>query len=126
MDFRISISNPTVPQAKKLTKDDVWGRIHEDTFEVIDYGMCVARGCGKPDGEFFTQEHYERITAKITDHCPVWDEPMDYKSVTVICLKEQQDEVTYWLEYVDGSNCVSKIKDLPDGKVAIRANYMCW
>lgn len=115
--IKIEISNPTRPRAKKLAKEDIWGHYDEQTHKMLDYGMIVARGCGEPDG---------KITSKCPDFCPVWKERLSYKSVTAICDKEQQREVEYWLEYVNGGDSISKTKDLDNGKVAIRSNYMCW
>lgn len=92
------VSNPTVPEAKKITKEDVWGGIGQN-------GMIVAR---------------------TDDKCPYFKDKVPYKSVTVVCDKDQVHEVTYWLEYVHGAHSVSKTKDLKNGKVAMRSDYKCW
>lgn len=110
----------------KLTKDDVWGTHDEQTFELLTTGMVVARGLPEVDGVYMKQEDYDRITIKRPAICPVWGDVLPYKSVTAISCLEQQDGVEYWLEYVHGGGAIEKTKNLPDGKVAIRSNYMCW
>lgn len=74
---------------------------------------------------------HERLTngmvvAMSEQLCPVFKDKVPYKSVTVICTREQEFDVSYWLEYVDGANSISKRKLLPDNKVALRSDYMCW
>lgn len=88
----------------KLTMEDVWGKHNEKTFEPIHNGMIVARE---------------------EEKCPIFRDRLPYKSVTVVCKPEQEDEVCYWLDYVHGGG-ISKRKVLKDGKIAIRSNYMCW
>ena len=97
-------SKPTVPESDILTKESVWGT-HDSNYKLIDKGMVIARS---------------------KDICPIWNDKVPYKSVTVICPKLLVEDVRYWLEYVHGANSVSKIKNLADNKVAIRSNYMCW
>lgn len=110
-----------------LTKDDVWGLWDEDTFSLISKGMIVARGLPSVDDRYFTQEkRNETISRAYPDVCPVWGDQLPYKSVTAICDADQVEGVSYWLEYVHGGGSVSDFKELPDGKVAIRSNYMCW
>lgn len=125
-DFSIAVSEPVYPVAKKLTMEDVWGRTDEHTLKLIDTGMIVARGLPLPIDDFFTQEMYDTAIAKIADVCPVWGDVLPYKSVTAICKESQMDEVSYWLEYVHGADCIEKIKAMHNGHVAIRSNYMCW
>ena len=88
----------------ELTKEDVWGKFDEN-FNLIDKGMIVAR-------------HEET--------CPVFNDEVPYKSVTVVCDIEQENDVTDWLSYVHGGDCVSMRKDLKDRKVALRSDYQCW
>lgn len=96
-----------LPTAKKekLTKEDVWGVFDPNNDKLISNGMIVAKS-------------YEV--------CPIFGDVLPYKSVTVICDEEQCEEVIHWLIYVHGGNCVSYRKELKDGKVAFRSNYMCW
>jgi hypothetical protein len=115
--IEITVSHPTVPEAKQLTKDDVWGKYDEINHRRIDDGMLVARGYGS----YFTgKPHFNPI-------CPIWGDELPYKSVTVVGPIEQEQEIRYWLEYVHGGGSVSKRKVVEDGKkVALRSDYMCW
>jgi len=107
----------------KVTKDDVWGK-YTDDLKLLDRGMIVAQG-------YIGDKYYEeglgawKKKVQTTNVCPVWKDELPYKSVTVVCLKEQEDEVKYWLSHVHGGES-EKTKTLPDGKVAIRSNYQCW
>ena len=93
------------PEGFTLGKEDVWGEFHEITYEKLSDGMIVAR----------------------TDEiCPIFGDKVPFKSVTVVCDKEQYDEVEYWLMYVHGGGCVQAERDLPDGRIAIRSDYQCW
>lgn len=58
--------------------------------------------------------------------CPVWGDKLPYKSITVIVDAADRDAAIHSCEYVHGGGAVSKTKKLPNGKLAIRANYMCW
>lgn len=103
----VSVLSPTVPKAKALTKDDVWGKYDKDD-KKIHAGMIVARS---------------------KEICPHFGDKVPYKSVTVICLKEQEQEVVYWLEYVHGGGCINVTDDFTkDDKAmcAIRSDYQCW
>lgn len=109
----------------KITKDQVWGK-YTDDLELLDRGMIVAQGY---IGDSFYPhpgglEHWKK-KVQTTNVCPVWGDELPYKSVTVICEKEQEDEVKYWLSYVHGGE-PEMSKNLPDGKVAIRSYYKCW
>ena len=73
--------------------------------------MVVARGHG-----------FEDVPAV---KCPVFGDEVPYKSVTVVCPANKLEEVQYWLEYVQGADCVSKVKPLM-GHIALRADYKCW
>lgn len=89
----------------KLTKEDVWGKYDEKTHSMLTNGMIVAR----------TKEK-----------CPIFKDIVPFKSVTVVCDEKDQNEVSYWLSYVHGGDCIEMTKSLPGGKIAIRSNYMCW
>jgi hypothetical protein len=103
--IKLCVSNPTVQEAKTLTQDDVWGEFDDFSQKKISNGMIVARS-----GEI----------------CPIFKDKVPFKSVTVVCNKNQVPEVQYWLEYVHGGNSVSMMKQLNNGKVAIRSDYQCW
>lgn len=83
-----------------LTKENVWGDYTKGT-----KGMIVARS---------------------KERCPIFKDILPYKSVTVVCDEAQCGPVEYWLSHVHGGNCVSKTKELPDGKIALRSDYQCW
>ena len=104
----------------KITKEDVWGKFDEQ-YNLVDRGMIVAQG-------FSESADMNELMKKLqtTNICPVWKDKLPYKSVTVICDESQASEVSYWLSYVHGGDCISKEKKLPDGKFAFRSNYMCW
>lgn len=99
------VNSPNEEKPKKLTKDDIWGIFDPIKCERISKGMIVAR-----HGEI----------------CPIFEDEVPYKSVTVVCPKNQYNEVVYWLEYVHGCDCVVMTKELDDLRVAIRSDYQCW
>lgn len=104
--MKIEILNPTVTAFKtKLTKDDVFGTFDHETYTRTSDGMIVARG-----GET----------------CPIFGDVVSYKSETLVCEANQEAEVVYWASYVKGGGCISNRKVLPDGRIALRVNYMCW
>ena len=124
--LKIEVSNPTVSEAKELTKEDVWGKyVLEGTETMMEGGraynvskghfvggMMVARGQGRSD--------------KPATICPIFGDEVPWKSATAVCAIAMEPEVTYWLEYVQGGNCISKRKELPGGRVALRCDYQCW
>jgi hypothetical protein len=124
--FKVEVLEPTVPEAKELTQEDVWGIfVSEGTEDMIEGGksykvskghfkggMIVARGQGRSD--------------KPAVICPIFGDVVPHKSVTAICAIAMEPDVTYWLEYVEGGNCISQRKVLPGGRVALRADYQCW
>ena len=114
-EISITVLEPTFPEAKDITQEDVWGKWvgHNK----VHLGMIVAdcRTGGYDDDKYQSKER-----------CPVFEDFIDYKSVTVIAPKELSEQVAYWLEYVQGSDCISQFKELPDGKVAFRADYQAW
>lgn len=97
------IPNHDNKKTSKLTKEDVWGKFEGN--KQLSKGMIVANSGEK---------------------CPIWKDKVPYKSVTVICDKKDFGLVQYWVSYVHGGNSISKIKNLPDNKIAIRSDYMCW
>lgn len=104
-EVQVIINSPNGEKPEKLTQEDVWGEYDINNGERISRGMIVARS-----GEI----------------CPVFNDKIPYKSVTVICPKNQYDEVAYWLEFVHGGDCVSMTKELDDLRIAIRSDYQCW
>jgi hypothetical protein len=108
------------PILSSITQDDVWGTFDEITMSRINRGMLVARGMPSD------LTPAELKASGLPTLCPVWKDKLPYKSVTVICPADVEDQVTYWLEYVHGGGCISKRKKLADGNVALRSNYMCW
>lgn len=97
--IEVLVSEPTVPEAKVLKFEDVWGD------QLGRGGLIVARR---------------------GDRCPEWYDIIDRKQVTVVCDPSDEQEVIYWLEFCFGANCVIKRKAYQDGSlVALRAQYMC-
>ena len=105
-DTRLSVfvSGPSGSEPATLTKEDVWGE-YDDDYRMINPGMIVARS---------------------GDTCPIFGDEVPYKSVTVVCLPEQEADVTYWLEHVHGSDCLNGRANLKSGRIALRSDYMCW
>ena len=104
--IKITVSEPTNKPLKLiLTKEDVFGEYNIDTHKRLSNGMIVARQ---------------------DEICPIWGDKIPYKAETVICLKDLQDEVIYWLEYVNGAYCVLNSCSLPNNRIAIRSQYQCW
>lgn len=103
--IKFYIKSPKGKEAENLTKDDVFGVYDFKNNKMIDNGMVVARS---------------------KEDCPIFKDILPYKSMTVVCQNEQQEDVVYWLEYVHGSNCVSKVKKLDESNIAIRSDYQCW
>ena len=103
--INITVSNPTYPKAKKLTKEDVWGEYSHEDGKRISSGMIVARQ---------------------NEKCPIFKDIIPFKSETIVCHKDQSEEVSYWIEYVNGADSISEIKELDDDKLAFRCEYMCW
>ena len=101
--LRITVLEPTYPVASKITKEDVFGRWVDGV--KVHAGMVVAR--------------YE-------DACPIFGDAVPYKSVTVVCEASLGEEVSYWLEYVHGADCISEVNILDDGRLAMRSDYMAW
>jgi len=125
-DIKIEVSEPTVPKPNSMTKEDVWGKTvpigleEHAAFDGQKYtvskvvfigGMVIARGHGFTD-----------VPAV---KCPVFGDEIPRGSVTVVCPANKVEEVQYWLEYVQGADCVSKVKPLM-GHVALRSDYKCW
>lgn len=99
----VIVSKPNYPRAKKLTKDDVWGKLDADDKRITS-GLIIA---------------------KSEDTCPIWGDQLKRKSVTAVCLKEFFEDVAYWLEYVHGANSITQVRDL-GRSLAIRSDYKCW
>lgn len=115
--MNIEILELTYPEAKAVTQEDVWGKWSKDYDTKIHNGLIIAdcRIGGYDD---------EKLQSKVK--CPVFKDFIGWKSVTVVCDKAISEEVAYWLEYVQGSDCISQVKDLEDDKIALRADYTAW
>ena len=112
----IWVSSPSGLKPKNLIQEDVWGKHEMESEHIpkipirwIHHGMIVASS--DADG--------------LPIVCPVWKDKLPYKSVTVICKPSQEQDVTYWLEYVQGTDSVSRRKKVGN-KVALRSDYKCW
>ena len=103
--LKITVLDPTYPEATEITKDDVFGRWTEDHRTKVHDGMVVHR-----QGE----------------KCSYFGDVVPYKSVTVVCPDALLEQVSYWLEYVHGCDCISRIESLGDGRTAVRSDYMAW
>ena len=90
---------------EEMTKEDVWGKFDDQTREKLSSGMVLHNSKEK---------------------CSIFKDEVPFKSVTIVCNEDDIGEVSYWLDYVQGGDCISMYKDLPNGKVAIRADYQCW
>lgn len=90
------------------------GVVHSDVFGKyegltrIDNGMVVAYG-----------ELHEPVK------CPIFDDILPYKSVTVVCKKEQLQGVLQHLMNAHGGGHRYE-RELPDGHIAIRSDYQAW
>lgn len=118
----IPVNPPSGKTERKLTKEDVWGTFN-GAYKITHRGMIVAQGFSSGSKEEYAKW---KEAVQVSDICPVWKDKLPYKSVTVICDEAQVGDVMYWLHYVHGGDCISNEKKLPDGKYAIRSNYMCW
>ena len=96
----------------KLTKDDVWGN-HEENHKGMIVADCRHGG--------FDKNHL-----RSKKKCPIFNDFIDWKSVTVICDENIENEVSYWLAYVHGGGNISKVIQLPNKKIAMRSDYQCW
>lgn len=99
------VSGPSGDEPDSLTKEDVWGEFDHESLTKLSDGMIVAR---------------------TDEQCPHFEDTVPYKSVTVVCEANQEQEVHYWLEYVHGGNSVSMRKELPNNQIALRSDYQCW
>lgn len=117
----ITISHPTHADPSALTQEDVWGKWVNH--HRVSWGMIVA-DCQFGGGR-------DKKTARSKGKCPIFNDHIPYRSVTVVCREEWADEVAYWLEFVHGGESISQekeINDLEEGKnyIAFRSDYMCW
>lgn len=101
----INVLSPSGEKPKKVTEDDVWGKLNEDRTKRLSHGMIKARSGEK---------------------CPFFNDILKYKEVTVVCKKEDFEAVEYWLEYVHGAGCVSKKTEINSKELAVRSSYMAW
>ena len=118
--IEIKVSKPTHDKAQALTQEDVWGSFAGN--KRVSWGMIVA------DSKYGGKNEKDALS---TLPCPFFNDRIPYKSVTVVCDVKWEDEVGYWLEYVHGGNCISKVKYIHDSEtnkkyVAVRSDYQCW
>ena len=74
--LKITVLDPTYPEAKDISKEDVFGKWMEDHTKVHD-GM---------------------VTARSEEFCVHFGGVVPYKSVTVVCPDVLLEQVSYWLE----------------------------
>lgn len=119
--FKIKIATPSVPLPSKLTQEDVWGKVEESHWKggILNGEWIPSRRVSK--GMIVASQ-----TKGYPDKCPIWHDKIPYKSVTVVCGVLQEPDVEYWLDFVLGTNSVSRRKVLPKGKLALRSDYKCW
>ena len=103
---QIVINTPTfsLPTDSTITKKTVFGCYASLDSSSQNTGMVIAISKGQ---------------------CPVWNDLLPYKAVTVKCKPSQENAVTYWLEYVHGGNSVTKRLE-KDGALYLRSEYQCW
>lgn len=112
----------SIPLITKLTQEDVWGKWQEAPMKRLTKGMIVAQGYGMDDAEYERRKVADELLSNI---CPIWGDKLPYKSVTAIFRLERQREVEKWLDYVHGGG-IERYKEVGNGFIAIRSNYMCW
>jgi len=100
----LPLSHPEPTGEEALTKDDVWGKYDMESHKRLSEGMIIAR---------------------TDDICPHFNDKLGYKDVTVRGPKSKASEISYWLEYVHGSDCVTKV-DQDETHIFIRSEYQCW
>ena len=115
--MQITVLDPTFPEAKEITQDDVWGKWSDDHRTKISDGMVVAN---------HTHGGFDEKKLRSVKRCPIFKDYVDYKSATIVGPKRYAEQIAYWLEYVHGCDCISKVKDLPDDMIAFRSDYMAW
>lgn len=103
--INVFLSGPSGKVPKNIKKEDVWGKWD------LKHNIKIKEGM---------------IVSETNEKCTIFKDIVPYKSVTIICNKDQTEEVIYWLEYVQGANCVTKKKELDNYKVALRSDYQCW
>lgn len=120
MDFEIRVSSAN-GRPGGLSMGAVWGVWSDGV--LTSPGMVVARGL---PSDMDAKQRDKLIDRTYPTRCPIWNDELLYKSVTIICDAALVEEVSYWIEYVQGAGSVSNIKDLSNGRVALRSDYMCW
>jgi len=100
----------------EITKEDVWGKWDENHNKVSD-GMVVAN---------HNYGGFDEAKCRSVKRCPVFKSFIGYKEVTVVCDKDQIEEVLFWLDYVQGAGSFLRAKPLKNGKAAIRSQYTAW
>jgi len=119
--FDMFVLEPTSAPAQKLTQEDVWGKYEESHWKGGIPNTTWIPGRRKSKGMIVASS-----VKGYSDVCPVWHDKIPYKSVTIICDKQQEGDCEYWLEYVHGGGSVTRRKELSKGKVALRSDYQAW
>ena len=114
--LKVIVLEPTFPEAKEITMEDVVGKWSKDHKKIHD-GMVVAD---------HNHGGFDKRQCQSKTRCPVFNDFVDYKSLTVVCDASIREEVAYWLEYVHGSDSIQKVRELEDGRVAFRSDYQAW
>jgi hypothetical protein len=74
----------------------------------------------------FNYGGFDTNKARSINKCPIFKTYIPYKSWTIIVDSDKYNSAENWCDYFLGSCSVSKIKKLPNEKIAIRADYQCW
>ncbi len=140
--LKVVVLEPTFPEPEtaEVTKEDVWGKWTESHWRNGGRnGPPIAGPKGEPDewvasvkvhGGMVIADHglggFDEKWCRSKVRCPVFKDFIGYKSVTVVCDASIREEVAYWIEYVQGGDSIQAVKELEDGKVAFRSDYMAW
>jgi hypothetical protein len=109
-----------------ISMEDVWGTFSESPSKRLTNGMLVAQGLPyKENSPEALKIQNNSDDSPLPQRCPIWNDLLPYKSVTVVCDEKDLNATTRWLSYVHGGSH-SNLKNLPDGKVAIRSDYQAW
>jgi len=119
--FDVYTIEPAWAPAQKITEEDVWGKVEESHWkdDLPNTKWIPSRRTSKGMIVASAAKGYPDI-------CPVWGDKLPYKSVTVVTDKKNEGDVRYWLGFVHGGDPVSKRKELPKGKIALRSDYQAW
>ena len=106
--IKMIVSRPAGKEPRFITKEFVWGKYDEKLGKKVHDGLIVA--------------HYDKNKDTI---CPASGTLLDYKDVTFKCEPHHFDDVIYWLEYVQGADCITCTRE-DSTHIYIRTEYTCW